>query len=216
MGNVGNSKLWHDEFRTWQQRNTFLFNNEFMSDCSFIISEGDNKIKIPAHKYILGGFSVEFFNFFYLMEAESSEIPIFECSVSVLKVFLKYVYTGETNLTMLNISDVLRLMKRFSAKCFKDYCEEFLIKKLNKKNYIELMDISHSYGMRKLFSKCKSLQSSTNSQFWRYFIFIFFIIVFLPTVFNICEHLYLTLINFSAPKPKPESNLFNCIYNLVN
>lgn len=218
MGRVQNSKQWHDEFGTWQERNAFLFNNKLMSDCSFIIDEGDNcKIQIPAHKYILGGFNVDFYQLFYLMEADSSEIPITDVTVGAFKLFLKYVYTGKTNLTMLYISDVLKLMKRFSTKCFKNYCEEYLIKQLNVTNYNEIMEISKLYGMKKLLLKCKSFKSSADDWFYDVkHIFLTIILVFVSLF--LCKHFYLMALNYfivKTPEPQPEPNLMNCIYNLV-
>lgn len=134
------NKLWHDDVTTWLDRNSFLFDKDFMSDCSFIVEENDQKIKVPAHKYILGGVCLDFYNLFYLMEADTNEIPITDVSVSHFKVFLKYIYTGKTELTMDNIRDVLKLVGRFSIKCFKDYCEEFLSEQLSSSTYFKIMD----------------------------------------------------------------------------
>lgn len=206
-------KNWHDEFGTWQERNAFLFNNKIMSDCSFIIDDGDNnKIKIPAHKYILGGYNIDFYQLFYLMEADSSEIPITDVTVGAFKVFLKYVYTEKTNLSMLNISEVLKLMKRFYTKCFKDYCEEFLIKQLNPTNFFEIMELSKLYEMKKLFSKCITYDSST-ADVWFYIknIFVLFIL------FIVCKHLYFLASSYFVVEvkiPEPEVNLINRFYNL--
>lgn len=149
------NKLWHDTATTWPERNKYLFDKDFMSDCSFIVEENDEKVKIPSHKYILGGVSLDFYNLFYLMEPETNEIPITDVSLSYFKVFLKYVYTGETDLTMENLFDVFKLANRFSIKSFKDYCEKFFSKQLNKSNYLKMMDTFSkelsSAGMENLF-----------------------------------------------------------------
>lgn len=112
--------------KTWQERNFFLLNNEFMSDCSFIVQDGENKIKLPAHKYVLGGCSWEFYNFFFLMEAASNEIPITDVSVEVVKIFLEFIYRESVQLNNEIIWDVLKLAERYSVKGVKVCCDEFL------------------------------------------------------------------------------------------
>lgn len=41
-------------FSSSKQRDEFMFENKFMSDCAFIVEEEEIKTKIPCHKYILG------------------------------------------------------------------------------------------------------------------------------------------------------------------
>lgn len=160
------NQLWHDERTNWQARNSFLFDKDFMSDCSFIVEENGEKIKVPAHKYILGGACLDFYNLFYLMKADTNEIPITHVSVRDFKVFLKYIYTGETDLTMDNIREVLKLVGRFPINCFKDYCQDFLSKQLWSANYLKIMDdfseeIS-SKGMQQFHLSCLRHMTSKN------------------------------------------------------
>ncbi len=44
---------WQAEKATLRERNTVMFNNEFLSDVHFVVGEAPNQQTFPAHKYVL-------------------------------------------------------------------------------------------------------------------------------------------------------------------
>lgn len=88
---------WQNSLKSWVERLAFLHNNEKCSDCCFIISEGETKVKIPSHKFVLAASSKEFENLFYLMEAESNEIHITNYSIVEFQSFLSFIYKGNSH-----------------------------------------------------------------------------------------------------------------------
>lgn len=111
-----------------------------MSDCSFLIIEETMKTVIPAHKYVLGGNSVDFYNLFYLMKSSSDVIPIEDVSADIFTIFLEFLYNETADLTMENVKDILKLGKRFSVRHFEEFCCEFLSNNLNMDTVFFVMD----------------------------------------------------------------------------
>lgn len=125
-----------------------------MSDCAFLISEGDITVKVPAHKYVLGGYRPEFYNLFYLMKSDSDEIPINDVSVENFKKFLEFVYTETTELSLENLEIMMMLAVRYSVESFKDLCVEFLTKSITDENVITLMDKYSVYEIHNFETEC--------------------------------------------------------------
>lgn len=145
----------HNNFKTGKERDTFLFNNKLMSDCRFVVNKGNKSTKIPCHKYILGACSWEFYNLFYLMESNSSDIPITKISLDAVKMFLEFVYKETTELNMSNIWDVLKLAKRYNVNSLKVFCEGFLSENLKNKNVLTVIDNSNEFKLdNELIKKC--------------------------------------------------------------
>lgn len=149
--------LWNPKMKTGKQRNAFLFKNDIMSDCSFIVIEGTKKTQIPAHKCILGSNSEEFYNLFYLLKA-NNEIPIDDTSAKDLISFLQFLYTDTTLLTMDNISELIKLAKRYSVNHFKGFCEVFLSANINITTALSIMDMD-GYNFPNLIRECVKLIS---------------------------------------------------------
>lgn len=152
---------WHEDFSDWRDRNKFLLEKMYMSDCSFVVQKGTTQVVVPAHKYILGGFSLDFFNLFYRMEANSDEIPITDVSVVALKEFLKFVYTGERTLNMEIVWDVLKLAVRYNSKILKAFCESFIIRRINERNCLFVLNKCSAFGMNLINAVCiKSIEKN--------------------------------------------------------
>lgn len=148
---------WHEDYSDWRDRNKFLLEKMYMSDCSFVVNRGATQIIVPAHKYILGGFSLDFYNLFYRMEANSNEIPITDVSIKALKEFLRFVYTGERTLNMEIVYDVLKLAVRYSSKILTAFCESFIIRKINERNCMFVLNKCSEFGLTLINSVCMQL-----------------------------------------------------------
>lgn len=161
MAEVNN---FHSDIKTWKERNKFLFKNEIMSDCSFIVIDGLGRTIIPAHKYILGGNSADFYNLFYLMKS-SDEIPIKGTSIENFILFLEFLYTEKTKLTIENVEDQLKLAKRFSVNHFEDFCCSFLTQNVTEGTALTFLEKYSDYLMPDLTKKCIQIISNSKTTF---------------------------------------------------
>lgn len=148
---------WQSKGSNWLAKNEFLFNNVLMSDCAFRITL--ENVKIPAHKYILGGSSAVFYNFYYEMKANFNEITVEDVSVDNFLVFLKFLYTGKNEFNMKNIADILKLADRYSINNLTQICSDFLIKKLKIDNALNFMERYSTYQLNNFDDFCINLIS---------------------------------------------------------
>lgn len=156
---------WHNDIKSWRNINQFLFKNEIMSDCSFLVKVGRTSIRIPAYKYILGGYSPEFYNLFYLMKASSDEIPINDISIESLYLFLELLYTERTTLSMKNIGDLFKLAYRYSVEFLKNECCRFLLQNITVDNVLTVMDEYSIYEIPNFETKCLKIIKNNLSFF---------------------------------------------------
>ncbi|GAB0098387.1 BTB domain-containing protein [Sergentomyia squamirostris] len=121
-------EVWRKERGPIKERLSYFVNNEFLSDMTFVV--GEERTRIPAHKFILSTCSWEFYNALYLLQLDNNEVPIEDVEVDVFIAFLKYCYTGEINLSEFlpeQVGDkaamILKLAYRFSMKHLIEICE---------------------------------------------------------------------------------------------
>lgn len=151
------ANTWHKDHKTWNQINGFLFKNiinESMSDCTFLVDVENTIVKIPAHKYILGGKSPEFYSLFYLMKADSDEIPINDVSIENFTKFLEFIYTEKTELSLDNLEEMMLMAVRYSVESLKNFCGNFLIKNVTGENVFPLMEKYSDYDITNFEIEC--------------------------------------------------------------
>ena len=56
---------WQANYTGVVERNRVMFNNPFMADVHFTVGQQPNKLRIPAHKYVLATGSSVFYAMFY-------------------------------------------------------------------------------------------------------------------------------------------------------
>ena len=68
---------WRTKLITIVERTTLMFNDELLSDVKFVVpvsnGEGERKMVIPAHKFVLAISSPLFFTMFYGQMAETKD-----------------------------------------------------------------------------------------------------------------------------------------------
>lgn len=160
MASSSTETSFHRNYKTSKERDAFLFNKEYLSDCALIVDYEGIKTKIPCHKYILGGCSWEFYNIF--MESRSTEIPINGISLDTVKMFVEYIYKEEQpKFDVDNVLNLLKLAKRFGVQSLDIFSEEFLNKKLVLSNVFTLIEKSFEFGLKhELLRKCICLALS--------------------------------------------------------
>ena len=135
-----------------KERVSYLFNNELMSDMTFIV---DNE-RVPVHKFVLAASSSVFYAMFNGPLAESkNEIKIPDCeNTECLLEFLKYLYTDEIQLNWENAFNILYLSKKYMIPALTVHCCEFLSKTLTKENVLAVLQQSVKLDEEGLIARC--------------------------------------------------------------
>lgn len=124
------------------QRNKRMFNNALMSDVNFIVkdSETENKVTIPAHKYVLSIGSPVFYKMFYGDLAERSDsVELVDADSGSLLELLRFLYSDETNLTAGSVLRVMYLAEKYMVPGLLDECAEFLKNEINAENAFDVL-----------------------------------------------------------------------------
>lgn len=105
---------WKNQKKTIINEQQYLFNNSIACDCILVSAEG--KVSV-CHKLILSSAS-EFFRKLLLEVPAASEptIHIPDADSNVLEAMLKFIYTGETNISISHLTDLLELCELLSIK----------------------------------------------------------------------------------------------------
>ncbi|WOL18186.1 BTB/POZ domain-containing protein [Canna indica] len=115
----------NDSLGKWGLLN-FLENWD-LADVLFVV--GSERKVVPAHKVILGAVGD-----FFLDSADKNVIELPSTSYSVLHALLEYIYTGQTQITDLQLASLWDLSCRFKATALAKQCEEIMDRlKMNKK-----------------------------------------------------------------------------------
>ena len=110
-----------DEKSHVREKITFLFNNDLLSDVSFVIrsSCGENdakrsKMVIPEHKFLLSIYSPVFYAMFCGVMAEKSDtIDLPDCEYEGMLEMLRYMYRNKVELNESNVLQVLYVTKKY-------------------------------------------------------------------------------------------------------
>lgn len=137
-----------------RERNAVLLNNEFMADVYFVIGQ-ENKIRIPAHKYVLAiGSSVFYAMFFGGLASNSEEIEIPDVEPVAFMVLLKYLYCDEIDLEADTVLAVLYAAKKYIVPHLARSCVRFLETSLSAKNACVLLSQSRLFEEPELMQRC--------------------------------------------------------------
>ncbi|XP_071487052.1 BTB/POZ domain-containing protein 6-B-like [Diadema antillarum] len=145
---------WH-RGATVRDRNAVMFNNELMSDVTFLVGPKNAAQRIPAHKYVLATGSSVFFAMFYGELAENtSEIVTPDVEPEAFLTLLKYMYCDEIDLTPDNVLDTLYAAKKYLVPHLARSCVEYLERSLSARNACVLLSQSHLFEEPDLMQRC--------------------------------------------------------------
>lgn len=112
--------------RSWKDRISFLYNNEFMADIHFLLHTENRIVRVPGHKFILGGCGTEFYSFFFILKEPVREIKVYDISVNSMLDFMGFIYKGELELSTNNVYDLVVLARRYGVHKLEEICSDFL------------------------------------------------------------------------------------------
>lgn len=140
--------------KSWTERISLLYKSEVMSDCVFIIGDGEDQMKIPSHKFILSAISQDFYSAFNLMEASSNEIFICNFSIDIFDLFLEFVYRNKISLSMTIIWQVLKMAHFYNFQNLMDECIDFIGTNITAENIYTVLQEAIAFDLEKLDKKC--------------------------------------------------------------
>ena len=151
-----------DEKSHVREKITFLFNNDLLSDVSFVIrsSCGENdakrpKMVIPAHKFVLSIYSPVFYAMFCGEMAEKSNtIDLPDCEYEGVLEMLRYMYISEVELRASNVLQVLYVAKKYILASLAQKCVEFLMRNLDLANVLCVLSHAQKFDEKNLVDRC--------------------------------------------------------------
>ena len=150
---------WQTKCLTINERTTFIFNNELLSDVKFIVpasnSESESRKMIPAHKFVLAIGSPVFYAMFFGEMAETkNSIELPDCEYESLLELFRYLYTDEVNLTGSNVMHVLYLAKKYMLPSLADKCSAYLQENLEASNVFSILPHAKKFDDQDLKNRC--------------------------------------------------------------
>ena len=150
---------WQTKCLTINERTTFIFNNELLSDVKFIVpvsnSESESRKMIPAHKFVLAIGSPVFYAMFFGEMAETkNSIELPDCEYESLLELFRYLYTDEVNLTGSNVMHVLYLAKKYMLPSLADKCSAYLQENLEASNVFSILPHAMKFDDQDLKNRC--------------------------------------------------------------
>ena len=143
---------WQSSKKTVLQRNAYMFDNELMSDVSFICEE--SRRIFHAHKYVLATGSAVFFAMFY-GEIRPKELPIRieDAEEESFKEFLRFLYTDDCKITTENAIGVLYLAKKYLISSLAEKCCEILKASIKPENVFVVLEQAIQFDEKQLEEK---------------------------------------------------------------
>lgn len=148
---------------TVRERNELMFNNEILSDVHFLV--GEDKVRIPGHKYVLAISSPVFFAMFYgRMAEQASDVAVSDSEVECFMELLRFVYTDEAILTLDNALGVLYLAEKYMLPVLAAKCINFVEASLNPENALTVLCHARYLGKQELQERCWEMVDTYTTQ----------------------------------------------------
>lgn len=144
--------------KSWNRRISFLYKKEIMADCYIVINEGEDRVKIPAHKFVLSACSRQFYNLFFLVQSENNEsIFINDFSVEIVDKFLKFVYNNTENMSMDEVWEILRISRFYEVDHIMKKCGDLIMQQLTDVNVFTFLNKAIKYELPTVQERCLNL-----------------------------------------------------------
>lgn len=142
-----------------------MYGNVRTADVNFIfISDGQQEVRIPAHKSVLADGSPVFSKMFFGDLRDNGDVFINDVTAEPFNEFLQFFYLDEVKLTKECVAQVLHLSDKYDVQDGIARCEEFLAIILNPKTMCWGYDLALLYDLKKLIHFCdKSISFNTKS-----------------------------------------------------
>lgn len=158
VGTTSRATVANSVLKTWEN---LVFSEKF-SDVTFVCkSDTDDEappMLLHAHMNVLAAASPYFSTYFGGPWAESHSDGRFETSNSeaVMRVVLRYIYTGRVNDSQLDlkVSSIFRVAKEYDLPDLISLCEASLVRQLSETSIKDTLQLAHLHGSRRLKQSC--------------------------------------------------------------
>lgn len=155
MTDKDDKALWQLRPTSLLERNKIFMDKELLADCHLIV--GPEKIRIPAHRYVLSVTSWIFYNSFYLLHL--NEFQMLDERPEDVRTFLEYFYTDATDqLDKHNVYALLKLAINFEVDHLEQKCVSFIEHHLlSIENVVDILSTAHKLNSQELCRKTKQV-----------------------------------------------------------
>ncbi|KZC10177.1 BTB/POZ domain-containing protein 2 [Dufourea novaeangliae] len=146
---------WQSTKATMRERIVFLFNNEILSDVSFIVGRGAQKQRIPAHKLVLSSGSAVFDAMFNgTLATTSSEIEVPDVEPVAFLAVLLFLYTDKIEIDPESVMMTLYTAKKYAVSALEKHCVDYLKSNLTSDNAFLLLTQARLFDEPQLAAVC--------------------------------------------------------------
>lgn len=146
---------WQGTKATMRERIVFLFNNEILSDVSFIVGRGAQQQRIPAHKLVLSSGSAVFDAMFNgTLATVSSEIEVPDVEPAAFLAVLLFLYTDEIQIDPETVMTTLYTAKKYAVSALEKHCVDYLKNNLTSDNAFLLLTQARLFDEPQLAAVC--------------------------------------------------------------
>ncbi|KAK3740881.1 hypothetical protein QZH41_003476 [Actinostola sp. cb2023] len=150
-----NDTDWQTTKRTIRERCQFMFNNELLSDITFIVGKKEAKKSVSAHKFLLAISSPVLHAMFYgSMAEQGTEVEVSDCDYETFLEVLSYIYFDEVEINESNVLGILYLAKKYILPFLAQKCVDFLEQNIDSQNAFTLLSQARHYCEEQLEEKC--------------------------------------------------------------
>lgn len=129
--------------------------NPKLADVHFIFgSDGDDIVRVPAHKHLLAVISDVFEKMFYGKLKEIGNVPIPDTSATVFKEFLQFFYVRNIDLSNEHIIDILYLGHKYNVSECVSACIQFLKDNVTDENVCDVLTAAIFFEHQQLTKIC--------------------------------------------------------------
>ncbi|XP_012272469.1 BTB/POZ domain-containing protein 1 [Orussus abietinus] len=146
---------WQGSKATLKDRFAFLYNNEILSDVSFLVGRGAQLQRIPAHKLVLSSGSAVFDAMFNgTLATASSEIEVPDVEPAAFLAVLVFLYTDEIQIDPETVMTTLYTAKKYAVSPLEKHCVDFLRNNLTSDNAFLLLTQARLFDEPQLAAVC--------------------------------------------------------------
>lgn len=156
---------WQATKHTLKERFSFMFNNEILADVHFVVGRGEQRLRVPAHKFVLSVGSAVFDAMFNgamvsLNQDEVSngalggDIELPDVEPAAFLALLKFLYSDDVCIGPESVMTTLYTAKKYAVPALEKACVEFLKRHLSPDNSFMLLTQARLFDEPQLAALC--------------------------------------------------------------
>ena len=159
---------WQATKMTVKERLTFLFNNNILSDVTFIVGRDVHQQRIPAHRFVLSVGSAVFDAMFNRHSSKAGtsaieeEIDLPDVEPASFLALLRFLYSDEVQIGPETVMTTLYTAKKYAVPALEKHCVDFLKRHLCADNAFMLLTQARLFDEPQLAALClETIDKST-------------------------------------------------------